>query len=208
MRDGVGSGQGDGSRRRLATSIARRLGIDPRTVERLAESSELPGYHRERAGSMLDPHELVIRKLIAEWPEIKAPRVTELLRDEHGYVGSVDLVRKRMAQIRPRSERPAQRTGYRPAQVMQVDWAEMPTRPVILGRERRFYALICSLPFSGRDDRLHPGDSAREGLGRRRGPPHQDGLLACAALRLADGLIASTPRGDPAASLLRPLHRW
>jgi hypothetical protein len=33
--------------------------------------------------------------------------------------------------------------------VLQVDWAEMPTRPKIAGRERRVYALICSLPFSG-----------------------------------------------------------
>ena len=98
---------------------------------------------------MLDPLEPVIRGLLDEWPEIKAPRVTELLRDEHGYGGSVDLVRKRLAAIRPRSERPAQRTGYRPAQVMQVDWAEMPTRPKICGRERRVYALICSLPYSG-----------------------------------------------------------
>ena len=32
---------------------------------------------------------------------------------------------------------------------MQVDWAEMPTRPRIAGRERRVYALVCSLPFSG-----------------------------------------------------------
>jgi hypothetical protein len=54
-----------------------------------------------------------------------------------------------MAAIRPREVRPAQRTGYRPGQVMQVDWAEMPTRPKIAGRERRVYALICALPFSG-----------------------------------------------------------
>lgn len=91
----------------------------------------------------------MLRQLVKDWPEIKAPRATELLRDEHGYEGSVDLVRKRLAQIRPRSERPAQRTGYRPAQVMQVDWAEMPTRPKIDGEERRVYALICSLPYSG-----------------------------------------------------------
>ena len=32
---------------------------------------------------------------------------------------------------------------------MQVDWAEMPTRPRIAGRERRVYALICALPYSG-----------------------------------------------------------
>jgi transposase len=76
-------------------------------------------------------------------------RVTELLRDEHGYTGSVDLVRKRLAELRPKTARPEQKTAYRPGQVMQVDWGEMPTRPRVLGRERRVYALVCTLPFSG-----------------------------------------------------------
>ena len=50
---------------------------------------------------MLDPLEPVLRRLIEEWPEIKAPRVTEILRDDYGYAGSVDLVRKRLAALRP-----------------------------------------------------------------------------------------------------------
>ena len=131
------------------TQIAARLGINRRTVKRLLEADEPPRYLRAPAGSMLDPLEPVIGKLLADWPEIKAPRVTELLRDDYGYAGSVDLVRKRMAALRPSCGRPAQRTGYRPGQVMQVDWAEMPTRPRVAGRERRVYALICSLPYSG-----------------------------------------------------------
>ena len=45
--------------------------------------------------------------------------------------------------------RPAQRTGYRPGQVLQLDWGEMPTRPKIAGRERRVYALVATLPYSG-----------------------------------------------------------
>ena len=53
------------------------------------------------------------------------------------------------AGLRPRQVRPAQRTGYRPGQVVQFDWAEMPTRPRIAGVERRVYALVASLPFSG-----------------------------------------------------------
>ncbi len=129
--------------------IARRLGINRRTVKRLIEASESPRYERLAEGSMLDPLEAVIRKLIADWPQIKAPRVTEVLRNDYGFIGSVDLVRRRMAALRPSEVRPAQRTGYRPGQVMQVDWAEMPTRPKIAGRERRVYALICSLPYSG-----------------------------------------------------------
>jgi transposase len=88
--------------------IARRLGINRRTVRRLAEADEPPRYERSPAGSMLDPLEPVIRKLIEECPEIKAPRVTETLRDDYGYGGSVDLVRKRMAALRPsRGERGA-----------------------------------------------------------------------------------------------------
>jgi hypothetical protein len=34
-------------------------------------------------------------------------------------------------------------------QVLQLDWAEVPTRPKIVGRQRRVYALIASLPLSG-----------------------------------------------------------
>jgi transposase len=129
--------------------IAVRLGINRRTVARLAAADEPPRYERAGKGSMLDPLEPAIRRLLDEWPQVRAPRVTEILRDDYGYAGSVDLVRKRMAALRPREVRAAQRTGYRPGQVMQVDWAEMPTRPRIAGRERRVYALICSLPFSG-----------------------------------------------------------
>lgn len=129
--------------------IAGRLGINRRTVARALASDEPPRYVRAPAGSMLDPLMPVIRAVLEEWPDIKAPRLTELLRAEHGYEGSVDLVRRRLAALRPREERPAQRTGYRPGQVVQFDWAEMPTRPRLIGAERRVYALIASLPFSG-----------------------------------------------------------
>jgi transposase len=129
--------------------VARRLGMNRRTVARLAQSDEPPRYRRASAGSQLDPLEPVLRRLLEQWPQIKAPRVTEILRDEYGYQGSVRLVRSHLQRLRPRSLRPAQRTGYRPGQVLQLDWAEMPTRPVIAGRERRVYALLASLPYSG-----------------------------------------------------------
>lgn len=129
--------------------IAARLGMNRRTVKRLSEAAQPPCYRREATGSMLDRLDAVLRKLIADHEDIRAPRVTEILREDYGYAGSVDLVRKRLAQLRPKAGRPAQKTGYRPGQVMQVDWAEMPTRPRVLGRERRVYALICTLPFSG-----------------------------------------------------------
>ncbi len=129
--------------------IAARLGINRRTVARLAASVEPPRYRRTAAGSQLDPLEPVLRRLLAEWPQIRAPRLTEILRDDYGYTGSLRLVQARLRELRPRPVRPAQRTGYRPGQVLQLDWAEMPTRPVVAGRERRVYALLASLPYSG-----------------------------------------------------------
>jgi transposase len=129
--------------------IARRLGINRRTVVRLARTDEPPRYRRAALGSQLDPLEPVLRRLVEEWPQIRAPRVAEILRLEHGFGGSERLVREHLRRLRPSSVRPAQRTGYRPAQVLQLDWAEMPTRPRIAGRERRVYALVAALPYSG-----------------------------------------------------------
>ena len=129
--------------------IARRLGINRRPVIRLAASERPPQYRRAAVGSQLGSLEPVLRKLVEQWPQIKAPRVTELLRAEHGYAGSERLVRERLRQLRPVGVRPAQRTGYRPGQVLQLDWAEMPSRPTIAGRERRVYALVAALPYSG-----------------------------------------------------------
>jgi transposase len=129
--------------------IARRLGINRRTVRRMLDSDEPPRYRRAPAGSKVDPFEAVIRKTLEDWPDIKAPRMTDILRDDYGYDGSVDLVKRKLRELRPTKERPAQRTGYRPGQVLQLDWVEMPTRPKICGRERRVYALVGTLPYCG-----------------------------------------------------------
>jgi transposase len=129
--------------------IATRLGMNRRTVARLLGSEELPRYRRAATGSQLDPLEPVLRRLLAEWPAIKAPRLTEILREEYGYTGSLRLVQARLRLLRPAPVRAAQRTGYRPGQVLQLDWAEMTTRPLVAGRERRVYALVASLPYSG-----------------------------------------------------------
>ncbi|MGZ6569419.1 MAG: IS21 family transposase [Solirubrobacteraceae bacterium] len=129
--------------------IARRLGINRRTVARALAADAPPRYVRAPAGSQLDPLMGVIEAVLKQWPDIKAPRLTELLRDEHGYEGSVDLVRRRLAGLRPRVERPAQRTGLSPGAGGAVRLGRDATRPRVAGIERRVYALIASLPFSG-----------------------------------------------------------
>ena len=104
--------------------IAMRLRMNRRTVARLARSGEPPLYRRQPAGSDVDVHEPLMRDVLVEWPAIEAPRMTEILR-AYGYGGSVDQVKRRLAELRPVVVRPAQRTGYAPGQVVQVDWAEM-----------------------------------------------------------------------------------
>ena len=86
----------DGVSRR---EIARRLGINRRTVARLLATDEPPRYRRAATGSQLDPLEPVLRRLLEEWPQIKAPRLAEILRSEDGYTGSLRLVQARLQQF-------------------------------------------------------------------------------------------------------------
>ena len=129
-------------------AVAARLQVNRRTVARLWLASEPPRYVRSASGSMFDPFVAQLEQMVSEWPQIKAPRATEVLRG-YGYTGSVDLVKRALRELRPPVVRAAQRTGYTPGQVLQVDWVEMPTRPVLEGRERRVYALVGVLPYSG-----------------------------------------------------------
>jgi transposase len=94
---------------RSQRQIAERLSMNRRTVARLAASPEPPRYRREPAGSALDAHEPLMREVLAEWPAIHAPRMTEILR-AHGYEGSERVVRRRLAELRPPAVRAAQST--------------------------------------------------------------------------------------------------
>ena len=66
------------------SEIARRLGINWRTAARLVAATDPPSYSRAPAGSMLDPLEPVLRGLMKDFEDIKAPRVTEILRSNAG----------------------------------------------------------------------------------------------------------------------------
>jgi Homeodomain-like domain len=50
--------------------IARRLGMNRRTVARLAACAEPPRYRRAPVGSQLDPLAPALRRLLSEWPQI------------------------------------------------------------------------------------------------------------------------------------------
>ena len=180
--------------------IAQRLGMHRRTVARLARSAEPPRYRRAVTGSQLDRLEPVLRGLLVEWPQIRAPRVLEILRADYGYTGSLRLLQEHLRRLRPREVRAAQRTGYRPGQVLQLDWAQMPTRPTLAGRERRVYALVASLPYSGAQTAFFSFEMTLEAFleGHARafewlgGVPREcvyDNLASVVARRLRDEIV-------------------
>jgi transposase len=173
--------------------IAARLGINRRTVRRMLDSDEPPRYRRAPQGSKLDPFEPVLRRVLEEWPQIKAPRMTELLR-EQGYAGSVDLVKRRLRELRPRAERPASR----PATAR----ARCGSSP-----RRRSGALPAQL----RARQLVARAQAATRAARRTGAPARISLPAVAPPELRDyGLSAHDRQGEPGqgprtAALLGPL---
>ena len=80
---------------------ARRFGKDPRTIKKMCAFSAPPGYRRSRPAvrPKLDPFLGVIDAILAA--DLHAPvkqrhtvkRIFERLRDEHGYVGGMTVVK-------------------------------------------------------------------------------------------------------------------
>ena len=60
--------------------IAARPGINRRTVRRLLEADGAPSYRRAPVALKLDRSERILERVLAEWPKIRAPRMTQILR--------------------------------------------------------------------------------------------------------------------------------
>ena len=81
--------------------VARRFGIDPRTVAKMLAFSVPPGYRRSRppARPKLDAFLGVIDRILEEdkgrpaKQQHTSKRIFERLRDEHGYNGGITIVR-------------------------------------------------------------------------------------------------------------------
>ncbi len=129
--------------------IAVRLGINRRTVAKMATTAEPPSADPALRGSQLDPLMLAIGAALAQQPGMQAPRMTELLRTQHEYGGSVDLVRRRLAEVRSATEDVNAPAGPQPGGAVEWDWAQMRHRPWVGGVRRSVWALVASLPFSG-----------------------------------------------------------
>ena len=79
-------------------AVARRFGVDPRTVDKMLEFSVPPGYRRSQppVKPKLGPFIAIIDAILAEdkvrpkKQQHTSKRIFERLRDEHGFTGYDD----------------------------------------------------------------------------------------------------------------------
>ena len=74
------------------SEISRRLGISRTTVRRYLKSGKMQQYHRDPAGSIMEPYLPLVRDMI-DRHNLSAVRIHEELRKK-GFKGSYFLVKQ------------------------------------------------------------------------------------------------------------------
>jgi len=116
------------------TQIARRLGINRKTVARYLDDPER-GRSSAEHSSIVDPYRAYIQHRLNQWPELSASRlyreISEPTRPENDpdglippepYYGSERTVRRYVARVRPRKKRQYRPVETLPGEQAQVDW--------------------------------------------------------------------------------------
>jgi transposase len=130
--------------------LARRTGLDRKTVRRALRSELPPRYRRGPVASKLDPFKEEIHRLLGEEPRLPGVRVRELI-GELGYRGGQTIVDDYLREVRPLflPKRTYQRTVYRPGELCQFDlWQPSKEIPVGCGQTRRGYVVVAALGYS------------------------------------------------------------
>jgi transposase len=114
-------------------TIARELQIHPDAVRHAIESDR---FNRAQAlrSCLTDPYLPFIRETLEQYPQLRATRIFQMVRDR-GYAGGVLELRRVVADLRPRRVEPFLRLHMLQAEQAQVDWAHF--GEVAVGRARR-----------------------------------------------------------------------
>jgi transposase len=146
-----------------ARAIARELGVSRGTVRRVLarvqaqrEGQPTPSG-RLRRPSIVDPFEPLLKELLAKYPNLTNERAWQELR-ERGFQGGYTVVRRRLAQLRPReAPAPVPRFETGPGMQAQMDHGVYDIDFTREGR-RRVYLFSYVLGYSRRQY-LHFGES-------------------------------------------------
>jgi hypothetical protein len=130
--------------------LARRFGVQRKTIRRAIRSADPPRYSRPRRPSKLDPFTDEVHRLLKDDPHVPAVRIRELLQPL-GYQGGETILKEHLREIRPLFDPPRtyQRTVYLPGELAQCDlWEPRCEIPVGYGQTRRGYVVTCTLCWS------------------------------------------------------------
>lgn len=126
-------------------TIAQQLGVHPDAVRHAIDSDR---FHRAQAlrPCLTDPYLPFLRQTLDQYPQLRATRLYQMLR-ERGYPGSVVQLRRAVATLRPSRPEPFLRLHTFPAEQAQVDWAHF--GEVAVGRaRRRLSCFVITLSYS------------------------------------------------------------
>lgn len=103
-------------------SIARQLRVSRESVAKYLVNPE-PLTRRIHRPSKLDPFQDMIKQMLQECPDIKAPVVMRKLRKK-GYDGGMTILRGNLRRLRGRSKnrQPFIRFESQPGEQVQIDW--------------------------------------------------------------------------------------
>ena len=131
------------------SEIARRVGLDRRTVQKYIDHPEKINQPRKATprGSLVDPYRDQIAAMLEEDPQYRATLLFERLK-RSGYEGGYELVKRVVAAHKAdRSRKAYIRFESEPAQQAQVDFGEfVVTLPD--GSTQKFYLFAMILGFS------------------------------------------------------------
>ena len=127
--------------------IARRLGVDVRTVRKYVKRLESGAREprRARVPSKLDPFAALIEAKVERG--LSAVQIYQDLCERSDFDASYHTVQRRVRTLRPGDPEVYCRLRYRPGEEAQVDFGEL-GRLLVEGRLRRIYLFVLTLCYS------------------------------------------------------------
>lgn len=128
-------------------TIAVELGVHHEVVERVLDPASATPRERPPRPSKLDPYKPFIARTLDKHPRLRATRIFHMLR-RRGFRGSAKIVRRYVADVRPRPRVEAHLVCERlPGEQAQVDWGKVGTL-VVPGGTRVLWVFLMSLAYS------------------------------------------------------------
>lgn len=127
--------------------IARRVGMDRKTVRRALRSERLPVIRRTtKRISKLESFKSYIHERLSEYPTLAGTVIFEEIKRQ-GYTGKIRILSKYLAGLRHKAKEVFLRIETQPGEQAQVDWANCGS--VIIGHAlRKLSCFIMVLSYS------------------------------------------------------------